>query len=268
MSVNHRAGVLVTLAAGLFVHASYADLVDGGFETQAALQNLPGYVPAGSTQTLGAGWNNWGWTSWQGVQAGGSWVGGALARTEEYAAGWKWAHGGNVFGIIKDRQTMSQTFTASQSGIGTLTWFDANRAAWRDIDWFGRPNDYSVTIADQFGNTQTIGNYTSVVAGGNSYSSPPGNGWWTTEGKSTWFAKSGTGFSLVAGTKYTLSFNSLSPYVYDSNGNLIKLDDRSTFLDDISMSIQAVPLPAAAWSGMATMAGLGGVAVVRRRRVG
>jgi hypothetical protein len=231
-------------------------LLDGSFENQAVLQNNP-YVLQPNGEKWGAGWNNWGWSSWQ-YNFSGAWVGGAIARTEEFGAGWKWARTGDVFGIIKDRQTMSQTFTATESGIGTLSWFDANRAAWRNIDWYGRPNDYSVTITDSLGSMQLIGNYSSEVAGGNSYSGS-GPGWWTTEGKSTWFAKSGTGFSLVAGMSYTLSFNSLSPYNYDAGGNITGVDDRSTFLDDISLTV--VPAP-----GAAALLGLGGLLAARRRR--
>jgi hypothetical protein len=64
---------------------------------------------------------------------------------------------------------------------------------------------------------------------------------------------------MVAGMKYTLSFNSLSPYVYDDNGNFIKTDDRSTFLDDISLTV--IPAP-----GTAALLGLGGLLAARRRR--
>ena len=232
-------------------------VIDGGFENQAVLQGNQYWLQPNG-QKWGAGWSNWGWSSWQ-ANFSGAWVGGSIARTEEFGAGWKWARTGDVFGIIKDRQTMSQTFTATESGIGTLSWFDANRAAWRDIDWYGRPNDYSVTITDLLGNTQIIGNYTSEVAGGNSWSSPPGDGWWTTEGKSTWFAKSGTGFTMVAGMEYTLSFNSLSPYNYDAGGNITGVDDRTTFLDDISLTV--IPAP-----GAAALLGLGGLLAARRRR--
>jgi hypothetical protein len=232
-------------------------IIDGSFENQAVLQNNQYWLQPNG-EKWGAGWNNWGWSSWQ-ANFSGAWVGGSIARTEEFGAGWKWARTGDVFGIIKDRQTMSQTFTATESGIGTLSWFDANRAAWREIDWYGRPNDYSVTITDSLGSMQLIGNYSSEVAGGNSYSGS-GPGWWTTEGKSTWFAKSGTGFSLVAGMSYTLSFNSLSPYNYDAGGNITGVDDRSTFLDDISLTT-VVPAP-----GAAALLGLGGLLAARRRR--
>lgn len=250
---------LWAFAAGLAAAGTVAPaaIIDGGFESQAVLQNNP-FTLGSNGEKLGAGWNNWGWSSWQ-SNFSGAWVGGAIARTEEYAAGWKWARSGDVFGIIKDRQTMSQTFTATESGIGTLSWYDANRAAWREIDWYGRPNDYSVTITDSLGNMQVIGNFTSEVAGGNSYSGS-GPGWWTTEGKSTWFAKSGTGFTLVAGMTYTLSFNSLSPYIYDSNGSITGVDDRTTFLDDISLSVQ-IPAP-----GSVAMLVMSGLLVARRRR--
>ena len=254
--------ILLASTAMTAAAASADIIIDGGFEVQAVRQNLPGYSPASApTQKWGAGWNNWGWTSWQAIQGGGAWTGGSMARTEEYAAGWKWAHTGDVFGIIKDRETMSQTFTASEDAIGTLSWFDANRAAWRNIDWYGRPNDYSVTVTDSFGNIQVVGNYTSQVAGGNSWSSPPGDGWWTTEGKSTWFARTGADFILRAGVTYTLSFNSLSPIVYDEFGNFVKVDDRSTFLDDISLNTTVLPSP-----GVIALAGMAGMVTMRRRR--
>ena len=174
-------------------------LLDGSFENQAVLQNNP-YTLQSNGARWGSAWGgpDWGWSSWQ-YNFAGAWVGGAIARTEDFAAGWKWARSGDVFGIIKDRQSMTQTFTATEDAFGTLSWFDANRASWREHDWFGRPNDYSVTITDSLGNVQTIGSYTSVVAGGNSYSNPVADQWHTVFGKSTWFAKTGATFVLLAG---------------------------------------------------------------------
>ncbi|GDX99556.1 hypothetical protein LBMAG48_19600 [Phycisphaerae bacterium] len=262
MKTSFGIAAVAALVAGAG-SAMAGPLLDGSFENQAVLQNNP-YELQPNGEKWGASWGypNSGWSSWQ-YNFSGAWVGGAIARTEDFAAGWKRAHTGDVFGIIKDRQTMSQTFTATESGIGTLSWFDANRAAWRQDEWFGRPNDYSVTITDSLGNMQLIGNYSSEVAGGNDYSSPVGDGWWTTEGKSTWFAKSGTGFTMVAGMSYTLSFNSLSPFydIVDANGNItgVGVDDRSTFLDDISMTV--IPTP-----GTAALLGLGGLLAARRRR--
>lgn len=220
-------------------------LLDGGFEQQAVLQSNP-YSQQSDGSKWGAGWNNWGWSSWQyNFAPSAAWTGGAIARTEEFATGWKWAHTGDVFGIIKDRQTMSQTFLATTSGIGNLEWWDANRSAWREQTWFGRENNYSVTIADNLGNVQLIGNYTSKVYNGleaNSWSNL-GDGRFDLVGKQGWFAKSGSPFSVVAGRTYTLSFNSLSPYIYNSSGVVVGVDDRSTLLDDVKLNVSAVPEP-------------------------
>lgn len=255
-NVTHAIAIGSVVIAAIAGSASADIIIDGGFENQAVVQNNRYWQQANGAR-WGAGWSNWGWSSWQGNFSG-AWVGGSIAYTEEHGAGWKWAHTGDVFGIISGRQTMSQTFTATESGVGTLSWFDANRPAWRDIDWYGRPNSYSVTLTDSLGNVQNIGNYTSEVAGGNSYSGS-GPGWWTTEGRSTWFAKSGSGFSIVQGMTYTLGFNSLSPYWYDASGAVGGAEDRTTFLDDISLTVD-VPAPATA------MALLGGLLAARRRR--
>ncbi|MBM3965120.1 MAG: hypothetical protein FJ308_08650 [Planctomycetes bacterium] len=142
-------------------------VLDGSFESQATVQNLPHYQMGPNGEKWGRAWNG-DWTpaglesSWRDVEAGkGVWVGGEICRTEDFSTGWKWAHTGEVFGIIKDRQTMSQTFVADVDTTGSLSWYDANRSSWRNDTWFGRPNDYSVTITDNLGNIQTIGNYTS-----------------------------------------------------------------------------------------------------------
>ncbi len=254
--------LLVSLCCCFVFNASpvlSAIILDGSFENQAIAQNLPHYQVVNG-EKWGRAWNG-GWdapgleSSWRAVEPGTNtvWTGGSIARTEDFGAGWKWAKSGGVFGIIQGNQTMSQKFTAATSGEGTLTWYDANRAAWRDIDWFGRPNTYSVTLTDSTGFIQTGGTFNSEVFGGNSYSTPVGNGWWTSEGKKGWYTRSASGFNLQAGMSYTLSFNSLSQ------------DDKSTFLDDISLNLTSTIVPEP--STMAIF-GLGsmGLAHLRRRR--
>jgi hypothetical protein len=261
--------LLVSLCCCFVFNASpvlSAIIQDGSFENQAVLQNTP-YQSVVDGVKWGYGWGNSSGipSSWEAISSsvGGAWTGGSIARTEDFAAGWKWAKAGGVFGIIQGDQKMSQTFTATTSGEGTLTWYDANRAAWRNIDWFGRPNTYSVTLTDSTGFIQTGGTFNSEVFGGNSYSTPVGNGWWTSEGKKGWYTRSASGFNLQAGMSYTLSFNSLAYYV-DNNG-VQQVDDRSTFLDDISLNLTSTIVPEP--STMAIF-GLGsiGLAYLRRRR--
>jgi hypothetical protein len=158
---------------------------------------------------------------------------------------------------------MSQTFTASADSIGTLNWFDANRSSWRGDTWFGRPNDYSVTLTDSFGNVQLIGNYTSQVFLGlesNSWANI-GDDRFSLAGKQGWYSRSGNTVNLVSGVTYTLKFNSLSPYIYDNSGNITGIDDRTTLLDDIQMTVTPVPEPASL-----TALALGLAAIVRRRK--
>ena len=239
-------------------------VLDGSFENQAVSQNNP-YSLQPNGAKWGAGWNNVSWSSWQNNFSG-AWSGGAIARTEEFATGWKWAHSGDVFGIIKDRQTMSQTFVADADATGSLSWYDANRSSWRNDTWFGRPNDYSVTITDNLGNIQTIGNYTSQVYGGleaNSWTNTPDDRW-TPANKQGWVARTGASFNLVSGRTYTLSFNSLSPYYTDSYGN-IKVDDRTTLLDDISLMSSAPTVPEPSTLAIFGLGSLG-LAYLQRRR--
>jgi hypothetical protein len=216
-------------------NASTNLIADGSFEIQAVTQSLPSYQTGPGGQLWGRPWNA-GWSSgglassWRELAGGGAWSGNAaICRTEDFGAGWKWARTGVVFGIIKENGNLSQTFTATSNGTGSLNWFDANRASWREHDWFGRPHTYNVTLTDNLGNVQELGTYTSEVAGGSNYTTPPGGyGWWTDQGKKFWFARTSLDFNLVAGRNYTLSFNSL-----------VTDDDRTTFLDDISISMRS-----------------------------
>jgi hypothetical protein len=270
-SFTVHAAAACLLAFGGTVSATM--LLDGSFENQAGLQGLPGYTggptPPGGLQ--GASWPGGAQSSWQAIDSskpGSAWMGGSIARTEEYAAGWKWAQDGSVFGIIKDRQMMTQTFKATETGLTTLSWFDANRPSWKTDTWFGRPNDYSVTLTEVGSANsplQIFSGRSQVYLGLESNSNiNAGDARFSPEGKKGWYERSSDDFLLESGKTYTLSFNSLSPY-YGPNND--KVDDRSTFLDNISLrSSQAVPLP-----GTLAMlfAGAGGLLLGtgRRRRV-
>ncbi|MFM7533246.1 MAG: PEP-CTERM sorting domain-containing protein [Rubrivivax sp.] len=248
-------------------------LADGSFE---AYSGLIWYSSGPGGERWGRPWNN-GWTeeglqsSWRNNQPGGAWSGGQVNRTEDFAGGWKWARTGDIYGIIKDRQTVSQTFTfaGTELSFGALSWFDANRPSWRGDTYFGRPNDYSVTLTDALGNTQLIGSYTSQVFGGSQANSEVNlpDARWDLENKQGWYAKAGQqSFMLTPGMTYTLSFNSLSPYHSEPDGSL-RPDDRTTFLDDISLTAQPVPEPSTLALTVAGAAMLGFVARRRRREV-
>jgi hypothetical protein len=268
-SFTAHAAAACLLAFGGTVSATA--LLDGSFENQAALQSLPGYTggptPPGGLQ--GASWPGGVPSTWQAIApvSGSAWVGGSIARTEEYAAGWKWAQDGSVFGIIKDRQMMTQTFKATETGLTTLSWFDANRPSWKTDTWYGRPNDYSVTLTElgSANPLQIFSGRSQVYLGLESNSNiNASDARFTAEGKKGWFERSSNDFLLESGKTYTLSFNSLSPY-YGPNDE--KIDDRSTFLDNISLrSSQAVPLPGTL---AILIAGAGGLLLGtgRRRRV-
>lgn len=241
-------------------------LLDGSFENQAVIQGLPGYTggpnPPGGLQ--GASWPGGLPSTWQAIApvAGSAWMGGSIARTEEYAAGWKWAQDGSVFGIIQASQMMTQTFKATETGLTTLSWFDANRPSWKTDTWFGRQNDYNVTLTEVGLGTslQIFSGRSEVYLGLESNSlTNASDARFSPEGKKGWFARSSDAFMLESGKSYTLSFN--------SQPGSQNVDDRSTFLDNISLrSSQAVPLPGTL---AILIAGAGGLLLGtgRRRRV-
>jgi hypothetical protein len=262
-SFTVHAAAACLLAFGGTVSATA--LLDGSFENQAVLQSLPGYTdgpnPPGGLQ--GASWPGGLPSTWQVIApvAGSAWMGGSIARTEEYAAGWKWAQEGSVFGIIQASQMMTQTFKATETGLTTLSWFDANRPSWKTDTWFGRQNDYNVTLTEVGLGTavQIFSGRSEVYLGLESNSlTNASDARFSPEGKKGWFARSSDAFMLESGKSYTLSFN--------SQPGSQNVDDRSTFLDNISLRSQAVPLPGTL---AILIAGAGGLLLGtgRRRRV-
>ena len=243
-------------------------LQNGNFEGYTASQ-VQSYSTGPGGALWGRSWNS-GWStaglasSWTYAPVGGAWSGGFVARTEDFAAGWKWARSGVIFGGIKDRQVLSQTFTynGTQEAIGSLTWYDAGRPSWREHTWFGLPNEYSVTISDALGNTQLIAQFISQVAGGTEFNSANNysDDRWLLGNKQYWESRSGQNtFTLLPGQSYTLNFNSLSPYNLDRS-----IQDRTTLLDDISLF--ALPMTTVPEPSTALLVGAGMLAVAAMRR--
>jgi hypothetical protein len=230
---------------------------DGDFEGYTSLIS---YQTGPSGEKWGKSWCYWSVagdcfvSSWRNNNPAGPWSGGQVDRTEDFGAGWKWAHSGVIFGIIKDRQVMSQTFefTGVEVSSGKLSWWDANRPSWRGDTYFGMPNPYKVTLTDNLGNVQLIGDYESEVASALPASTVLDNtnnnradDRWSDENKKKWFEKAGLNdFTLIPGRIYTLSFSSMSPACpggQNCDPNVASYNgyqDRTTFLDDIMLTAQ------------------------------
>jgi hypothetical protein len=234
-------------------------------------------------------------SSWRNNDPSGPWSGGQVNRTEDFAAGWKWAHSGVIFGIIKDRQVMSQTFafTGFEISKGEIAWFDANRPSWRGHTNFGLPNPYKVTLTDDLGNVQLIGDYVSQVASALAASVVDANSAIDASddrhddaNKKLWFAKQGLQeFTLTPGRTYTLSFVSMSPACsapgpvgpnceadspVGTNPDYSGFQDRTTFLDDIMLTASPLggPNPSTGVPVPASVLLLGGaLPFLLRRRV-
>ncbi len=245
-------GLMATSQNSVF--AGY--IVGGDFENQAVFQNLPSYQDGPNGEKWGRSWND-GWTtaglasSWRDIVSGGDWAGnGAICRTEDFATGWKWARSGVVFGVLQANRTLSQTFTATKTETLQLSWYDANRNSWRGDTWFGRQANYQVSVTEGM-TTIAQGNYTSVVYGGSESNSQSNTSddRFLLANKKGWFSKSLVAFNVEAGKTYTVSFAGTSS------------DDRTTLLDDVSIS--AVPEPSSL--GLLSLGAIG-CAFSRRRR--
>ncbi|MCA3011820.1 MAG: hypothetical protein INH41_05400, partial [Myxococcaceae bacterium] len=216
---------------------AWAQPVDLSFEQLGTGLAIPLGRVGPNGEQWGSGWSGAPCASRDVTPDAGAWVGGTISRSEDYCWGWKISPSGTFFAIIKDRGSMTQTFTAAFTTRAALTWLESNRASWRNVDWYGRPNTYAVALVDQLGTAQDLGTYQSEVAGGNSWSTPPGDGWWTDTGKRTWQTRTSPPFTLIAGRGYTLRFDSLSPFWYLPDGGLGGVDDRTTFIDGIVLTV-------------------------------
>lgn len=291
MRALNSAGLVLMACMATGVATAGPNLIqDGDFEGYTSLVS---YQTGPGGEKWGKSWCYWSTagdcltSSWQNNNSSGAWSGGQVDRTEDFAAGWKWARSGVIFGIIKDRMVMSQTFTFTgfEVSSGQLKWWDANRPSWRDNEIFGQPNPYKVTLTDNLGNQQVIGEYESKVASNLSEAEVLANTYadraddrWSDENKKKWFEKAGLNdFTLIPGRTYTLSFNSMSPpcpggqNCDPSAPSYNGFQDRTTFLDDIVLTAQPlggpdpstqIPVP-----GSLLLLGLGGVLpfLLRRR---
>ena len=234
-------------------------IVGGDFENQAVFQNLPHYQLGPNSEKWGRSWNG-DWTpsglesSWRAITPGGDWGGtGAICRTEDFASGWKWARSGEVFGVLAVSNTLTQTFTATNTETLQLSWYDANRNSWRTDTWFGREASYQVSITDVAADTTVAeGDYTSQVYGGSDVNSQnnASDDRFLLANRKGWFSKSLVAFNVVAGKQYTVSFTGTNS------------EDRTTLLDDVSL-VSAVPEPSSL--GLLSLGAIG-CAFLRRRR--
>jgi hypothetical protein len=152
------------------------------------------------------------------------WVGGGVIITNSGPWGGTAAASGSYYGFVQGTQIVSQTFTATANSTGIISWVDTNRTN------NGGPQSYEVSISDGI-TTTNIGTYTSAVG--------------------AFVGRTSSSFALTNGTAYTLSFTGLA------------VDDRTAFIDNVSIATTAVP-EASTWAML--LAGFGLVGLAARRR--
>ncbi len=214
------------LAAAAFLAASFAasatTLVDGSFETKgAATPGLSDYCYDG----FSAGGRP--------ICAASPWTGGGVIVTGAGPWGGTTTPAGNYYGFVQGTSVVSQSFTATETGTGVLTWIDANRGNQ------GGLQSYTVSIFD--GTTTTgLGTYTSAFGG--------------------FVGRSTASFGLINGTSYTLSFTGLTTYIGTNDS------DRTSFIDNVVLTSTAATVPEpSTWAMLIAGFGLVGFAARRRR---
>lgn len=208
------------MAAALLIAApaSATTLLDGSFEIQGAALPVTNYcyngfaTPGGSACAAGA------WGPGGGVIVNGS---GPWGGTSTPA--------GNYYGFVQGLSVVSQSFTATETGTGVLSWIDASRSN----NPGGGAQTYEVTLSTLAGSV-SLGTFTTSSTG------------WTTRTTSA--------FALTNGETYTLSFNGLSQA------------DNTAFIDAVGLTSTAVP-EASTWAMLIAGFGMIGFAARRRRAV-
>lgn len=157
--------------------------------------------------------------------APGAWSGTGIIASGNGAWGGTTTPAGSYYAFVQGQGTLSQTFTADGNGVGTVSWLDTNRSN------TGGLQSYDVSIFDGT-STVSLGSFTSAVG--------------------SFTARTSSSFALVSGTQYTLSFTGLSA------------EDRTSFIDDVALSVAAVPEPST-WAMLIIGFGMVGAAARRRK---
>lgn len=169
----------MTLVVGAVLTLAHAPvlataLVDGGFEAKGAALPVNSFcydnVAAGDGLCAASPWTNL--ASNSGVIKSGAGAWGGVAAAE-----------GSYYGFIQVAGVLAQSFTATQTGMGLVTWLDTNRAG------YGGLQSYDVSIFDGVSSV-SIGSYTSAVG--------------------SFVARTSTAFALTSGTTYSLRFTGLT----------------------------------------------------------
>jgi PEP-CTERM motif len=227
---------LVSVAALVAISApasAASILADGGFESQGASTNnycYFGFAAAGNS-ACGSG-------AWTGRDSGGGQAGpGGSGFQFEGNGAWPGlaSPDGTRYAFIQMTGSISQSFTATQSGNYALSWLEAGRPR----GCCGGNQRYLVEIGDGV-------NLAPLLYSGATFTNQP------------WTARQGD-FSvhLTAGAAYTLSFRGLE-----------SVTDQTSFIDAVSLDLApggAVPEPAS-WALM--LGGFGLVGAAMRRRGG
>jgi hypothetical protein len=210
----------IAIAAALLVPiaANATTLIDGSFEARGAATPVTQYCYDGFAIVNPA-------------CAAGPWSGGGVILSGNGAWGGSTAAGpGNYFAFVQGTQVLSQSFTATETGVGNLTWFDANRSN------TGGQQSYTVSLFDGT-STTALGTYTSAIGG--------------------FVGRSTSPFALANGVTYTLSFTGLSIYTGTQDS------DRTSFIDQVMLTSTAVP-ESSTWTML--VAGFAMVGAAMRRR--
>jgi hypothetical protein len=213
------AAAVFALTVALPMAANATTLLDGSFEARGAATPVTQYCYDGFAVVDPA-------------CAAGPWSGGGVIISGSGAWGGTVAAGpGNFYAFVQGTQVLSQTFTATETGLGNLTWLDSNRSN------NGGLQSYTVSLFDGT-STTSLGTYTSAIGG--------------------FVGRSTSPFALANGVTYTLSFTGLSVYIGTQDS------DRTSFIDQVVLTSTPVP-ESSTWAMLVAGFVMVGAALRRRK---